>query len=85
MFKNNESSNNNITVIPKKTDINDRSLNDFKNWRPISPLCLDNNILTKILAYILQKILLNIISEEQNCSIPKTTIFNNLFLTRDII
>ena len=25
-----------ITLIPKKTDINDPSLNDLKNWRPIS-------------------------------------------------
>ena len=26
-----------------------------------------------------------IISEEQNCSVPNRTIFNNLFLIRDII
>ena len=32
-----------------------------------------------------KNILPEIISEEQNCSIPNRTIFNNLYLTRDII
>ena len=69
-----------ITLIPKKgnTEI-------LKYWRPISLLCVDYKILTKILANRLKNILPNIISEEQNCSIPNRTIFNNLFLTRDII
>lgn len=51
----------------------------------MSLLCLDYKILTKILANRLKKILPGIISEEQNCSIPKRTIFNNIFLARDII
>ena len=46
---------------------------------------VDYKILTKILANRLQKTLPNIISEEQNRSVPKRTIFNNLFLTRDVI
>ena len=33
----------------------------------------------------LKQVLPEIISEEQNCSIPNRTIFNNLFLIRDII
>ena len=33
----------------------------------------------------LKEVLPEIISEEQNCSIPNRTIFNNLFLIRDII
>ena len=74
-----------ITLIPKKADITDPALNDLKNWRPMSLLCLDYKILTKMLANRLRKILPDIISEEQNCSIPKRTIFNNLFLARDII
>ena len=74
-----------ITLVPKNTDINDPSLNDLKTWGPISLLCLDYKILTKILANKLQNILPNIISEEQNCSVPKRTIFHNLFLTRYII
>ena len=35
-----------ITLIPKK----DKDLEDPKNWRPISLLCIDYKILTKILA-----------------------------------
>ena len=64
-----ESSNNNTN--PPKKEIQ-------KYWRPVSLLCVDYKILTKILAN-------DIILEEQNCSIPNRSIFNNLFLTRDII
>ena len=58
---------------------------NLRYWKPISLLCIDYQILTKILANRLKKILPQIISEEQNCSIPHRTIFNNLFLTRDAI
>ena len=69
-----------ITLIPKKGD-----LQKLQYWRPISLLCVDYKILTKILGNRLKKILPQIISEEQNCSIPQRIIFNNLFLTRDAI
>ena len=69
-----------ITLKPKKGD-----LQKLRYWRPISLLCADYKILTKIVANRLQKILPQIISEEQNCSIPHRTIFNNLCLTRDAI
>ena len=57
----------------------------LKYLRPISLLCVDYKILTKILANRLKYIIPEIISKEKNCSIPKRTIFDNLFLTRDII
>ena len=69
-----------ITLILKKGD-----LKQLKYWRPISLLCNDYKILTKILANRLKTILPQTISEEQTCSIPKRTIFNNLFLIRDLI
>ena len=69
-----------ITLIPKK-----RRFTKLQYWRPISLLCVDYKILTKILANRLKKILPQIISEERNCSIPQRIIFNNLFLTRDAI
>ena len=68
-----------ITLIPKKTE------DELKYWRPISLLCTDYKILTKILSNGINKILPNIISIEQNCSVPQRTIFNNLFLIRDLI
>ena len=67
-----------ITLIQEKGD-----LNKLKYWRPISLLCLDYKILTKILANRLKNILQTIISQEQTCSIPQRTILNNLFLIRD--
>ena len=68
-----------ITLIPKKGDTN-----LLKYWGPISLLCIDYKILTKILANRLKcNILTDIISKEQNCSIPNRTIFDNLFLIRD--
>ena len=69
-----------ITLIPKKRD-----LNKLKYWRTISLLCFYYKILTKILSNRLKIILPQIISEEQTCSIPKKTTFNNLFLIRDTI
>ena len=41
--------------------------------------------MAKILSSGLKIILPKIISEEQTCSIPRRTIFNNLFLIRDTI
>ena len=73
-----EPSNNNIDT--KKGDTH-----YLKSWRPISLLCVDYKILTKILANRLKCILPDIISTEQTCSIPNRTIFDNLFLIRDII
>ena len=69
-----------ITLIPKQTE----KLNSLKYWRPISLLCTDYKILTKILANCLKQILPDIITQEHNCSIPQQTI-NNLFLIRDLI
>ena len=60
-------------------------LQRLQYWRPISLLCVDYKILTKILANRLKKILPQIISEEQNCSIPQRTKFNHVFLTRDAL
>lgn len=70
-----------ITLIPKQTE----KLKSLKYQRPISLLCTDYKILTKILANCLKRILPDIISQEHNCSIPQQTLFNNLFLIRDLI
>ena len=69
-----------ITLLPKNGNIEQQ-----KYWRPISLLCVDYKILTKILENRLKHILPDIISQEQNCSIPERNIFNNLFLIRDMI
>ena len=63
-----------ITLLPKKGD-----LNDLKNWRPISLLCTDYKILTKIISTRLRQTMKHIISQEQTCSVLGRNIFSNLF------
>ena len=69
------------TLIPKQTE----NLHSLKYCRPISLLCTDYKILTKILANRLKQIMPQVISQEQNCSVPQRTIFNNLLLITDLI
>ena len=57
----------------------------LKNWRPISLLCTDYKILSKALANHIKKKLHMVLNPEQTCSVPERTIFQNLFLTQDII
>ena len=57
----------------------------LKCWQHSSLFCANYKILTNILGNKLKKTLPYIITEEQNCCIPGRTIFNNLFLTRDLI
>ena len=48
-----------IILVPKKGN-----QNKLKYWRPISLLCTDCKVLTKILSNRLKKVLPNVISEE---------------------
>lgn len=45
-----------LTLLPKKGN-----LNDIKNWRPVSLLCSDYKLLSKVLATRLGKVLAEII------------------------
>ena len=67
-------------VIFKKDDPK-----DLKNWRPISLLNVDYKICSKTLANRLSIVLPSIIHEDQTCSVPGRTIFENLSLLRDIL
>jgi len=57
----------------------------LKNWRPISLLNVDYKILSKALTNRLSKVLNSIVREDQTCSIPGRTIFDNLALFRDTL
>ena len=52
---------------------------------PISLLCTNYKILTKALANHVKGKLHLLLNPEQTCSVPERTIFQNLFLTCDII
>jgi len=69
-----------LTLIPKKGD-----LGCLKNWRPVSLLCVDFKILSKTLTNRLKQHMATIIHVDQTFCIPKRSIFDNLFLVRDII
>ena len=69
-----------INLIPKNN-----AKEHLKNWRPISLLCSDYKILTKIISNRLKATLSRTIFKEQTCGIPGRTIFSKLFLVREIL
>ena len=69
-----------ISLLYKKGDIE-----LLKNWRPISLLNVDNKIGSKVLANRLQLILPSVLNNDQTCSVPGRSIFENLMLARDSI
>lgn len=69
-----------ITLLPKKGD-----LRDIRNWRPVSLHGIDYKILSKALTNRLKLYISKLIHADQSYCIPKRTIFDNLFLMRDLI
>ena len=71
-----------ITLIHK-----DEETKHLQNWGPISLLCVDYKILTKILAIRLKEILKKKkqFQKNKNCGIPHRIIFLNLFKIRELI
>ena len=63
-----------ITLLPK----NDKKEN-LNNWRPISLLCSDYKILTKILSKRLKPTLEPTISIEQTCGMPNLYLYFQIF------
>lgn len=68
-----------VVLLPKNGD----PLNPA-NRRPISLLCTDYKILSKMLQARLSKALPNLINVYQTCGIPGRSIHHNLFIVRDI-
>ena len=58
---------------------------NLKNWRPISLLNIDYKICSKALSYRLSKVLPVLIHEDQTCSVPGQSIFDNLKLLLDTL
>ncbi|KAJ3605677.1 hypothetical protein NHX12_027722 [Muraenolepis orangiensis] len=69
-----------ITLLPKKGN-----LQDIKNWRPVSLLCVDYKILSKALATRLGKAVEQVIHRDQTYCVPGRSMVDNVHLIRDVL
>ncbi len=69
-----------LTLLPKKGD-----LQFIKNWRPVSLLCTDYKLLSKVLASRLSKVMEQVVHPDQTYCIPGRLISDNIVLIRDLL
>jgi len=69
-----------VSLLPKGGD-----LQRVENWRPISLLCSDYKILSKLLANRLKSVIGTVVHVDQSYCIPGRSISDNIFLIRDLI
>ncbi len=69
-----------LTLLPKKGD-----LNDIKNWRPVSLLCNNYKLFSKVLANRLGEVLVRVIHPDQTYCVPGRRIVDNIYFIRDVL
>ncbi|CAM5144299.1 unnamed protein product [Natator depressus] len=69
-----------LALLPKKGD-----LRDLRNWRPVSLLSMDYKIVAKAISLRLRSVMVDVIHPEQTYTVPCHSIFDNLFLVRDLL
>ncbi len=69
-----------LCLLPKTGD-----LRHLSNWRPISLLCTDYKLFSKVLANRLKMVIGDLVSPDQSCGIPGRSIYDNIFLIRDLV
>ncbi|CAM2102787.1 unnamed protein product [Caretta caretta] len=69
-----------LAVLPKKGD-----LRDLRNWRPVSLLSTDYKVVAKAILLQLGSVLVDVVHPDQTYSILGRTIFDNLYLIRDLL
>ncbi|CAM2097021.1 unnamed protein product [Caretta caretta] len=69
-----------LTLLPKKGD-----LCDLRNWRPVSLLSTDYKIEAKAISLQLGSMMADVIHPDQTYTVPGRSIFDNLFLVRDLL
>ncbi|CAM4534079.1 unnamed protein product, partial [Caretta caretta] len=69
-----------LALLPKKGD-----LRDLRNWRPVSLLSTDYKIVAKAISLRLGSVMVDVIHPDQTYTVPGRSIFDNLFLVRDLL
>ncbi|CAM4553029.1 unnamed protein product [Caretta caretta] len=69
-----------LTLLPKKGD-----LRDLRNWRPVSLLSTDYKVVAKAISLRLGSLLADVIHPDQTYTGLGRTIFDNLYLVRDLL
>ncbi|CAM5102951.1 unnamed protein product [Natator depressus] len=69
-----------LALLPKKGD-----LRDLRNWRPVSLLSTDYKMVAKAISLRLGSVLADVIHPDQTYTVPDRSIFDNLFLVRDLL
>ncbi|CAM2094972.1 unnamed protein product [Caretta caretta] len=69
-----------LALLLKKGD-----LRDLRNWRPVSLLSTDYKIVAKAISLRLGYVLADVIHPDQTYTVPDRSIFDNLFLVRDLL
>ncbi|CAM2111071.1 unnamed protein product [Caretta caretta] len=69
-----------LTLLPKKGD-----LHDLRNWCPVSLLSTDYKIVVKAISLRLGSVMADVIHPDQTYTVPGHSIFDNLFLVRDLL
>ena len=69
-----------LTLLPKKGD-----LQDIRNWRPVSLLCTDYKLLSKVLATRMREVIGQVTHCDQTYCVPGRLISDNVLLIRDVM
>ncbi|CAM2114727.1 unnamed protein product [Caretta caretta] len=69
-----------LALLPKKGD-----LRDLRNWRPVSLLSTDYKVVAKAISLQLGSMLADVVHPYQTYTVPGRTIFDNLYLVRDLL
>ncbi|CAM2103812.1 unnamed protein product [Caretta caretta] len=69
-----------LALLPKKGD-----LRHLRNWRPVSLLSTDYKIVAKAISLRLGSVMADVIHPDQTYTVPGRSIFDNLFLVRDLL
>ncbi|CAM5161140.1 unnamed protein product [Natator depressus] len=69
-----------LALLPKKGD-----LRDLRNWHMVSLLSTDYNVVAKAISLRLGSMLADVVHPDQTYTVPGHTIFDNLYLARDLL